>query len=327
MKYSVMGKTDMKVSSITLGSWVMGGDAWWGSDHDDKRYTDIIKSALDNGINMIDTAMGYGNGHSEEIVGKAIKGKRDSVYIASKANADLLIPQNAQKTVEDSLKRMGLNYIDLYYIHWPQPGISIAHNMEALEKLRRKGLIRYIGVSNCTVRHMDIARTAGDIDVFQPPYSLLWRNIESELLPYCINNDIGVMTYSSIAMGLLSGKYTKESKFEDGDIRKDTVALFMSDIYIKALEAVEELKKITDKYGVTLVQAAINWVFSQKGISTAIVGARTPAQLEENLKSADFSISEQDLGRMSEICDEIKKDVADWDTMYFKKADAYEIKE
>ena len=325
MKHNTLGNTGLKVSAITMGTWVMSGDAWWGSDHDDKRYVRTVEMALERGINIIDTAFSYGDGHSETIVGEAIKGKRDKLYIATKANADLLTPEKAQETVEGSLKRLGTDYIDIYYIHWPTPGISIAHNMEALEALRSKGLIGYIGVSNVTKQHMDIARTAGTIDVFQPAYSLLWRNIEQELLPYCIENKIGVMTYSSIAMGLLSGKYTKDSKFEDGDIRKDMVALFKGDIYSKALEAVENLRPIAEKYGITLAQAAINWVFSQEGISTAIVGARKPEQLEENIKALDLVISDADLKEMSAICNDVKNEVADWDTMYFKEADAFRI--
>jgi myo-inositol catabolism protein IolS len=326
MKFVKLGNTNINVSVIALGTWVMGGDTGWGSNHDDQRYVDTIRVAIEHGINTIDTARGYGNGHSEEIVGKAIKGKA-GLYISTKAEAEYLVPENAEKSVEASLKRLGVDYIDIFYIHWPKPGISVARNMEALEALRRKGLIKYIGVSNFTVRHMDIARNAGTIDVFQPPYSLLWRNIESNLLPYCIKNSIGVMTYSSIAMGLLSGKYTKDSTFEDGDIRKEYVPLFKDDIYYKSLEAVEKLKVIVKKYDVTVVQAAINWVFNQQGIAAAIVGARTPKQLEENLKAADFTISDEDLRYMSTVCDEVKEAVADWDSMYWKKANLLEIKE
>ena len=328
MKYRKMTGTNINASVITLGTWVMGGGTWWGSDHDDKRYIDTIKEAVDAGINVIDTAMGYGGGHSEEVVGKAVKGIRDKVAIASKANADILTPDTARKTVEESLKRLDTDYIDIYYIHWPKPGISVASNMEALEKLREKGLIKYIGVSNFTVKHLDIARTAGTVNVFQPAYSLLWRNIEKELLPYCIENEIGVMTYSSMAMGLLSGKYKRSgSGFEDGDIRKDMVAVFSGELYEKCLDAVEKLTVIAKENGMTMAQAAINWVFSQKGISTAIVGARTPKQLEENLKAVEFELSRVDIKKMRSITQQIYEAVADWDTMYFKKADAFEIVE
>jgi len=327
MKYRKMIGTDINASAITLGTWVMGGGEWWGSDHDDKRYIDTIHAAIDSGINVIDTAMGYGGGHSEEVVGMAIKGQREKLVIASKASADVLTSDTAQKTVEDSLRRLDTDYIDIYFIHWPEPGISVAANMEAMEKLRDKGLIKYIGVSNFTTRHMDIARTVGTINVFQPAYSLLWRNIEHEFLPYCVKNDIGVMTYSSMAMGLLTGKYKKGHEFEDGDIRKDTVALFGGELFLESLEAVKKLAVIAKRNGMTVAQAAINWVFSQPGISTAIVGARTPKQLEENLKAVDFTISGADLKEMDAITKDIKKEVADWDTMYFKTAPAFEIKE
>lgn len=327
MKYKRMVGTDINASVMTLGTWVMGGDSWWGSDHDDKRYIDTIKNAVDAGINVIDTAAGYGRGHSEEVVGMAVKGIRDKVFIASKANADILTAETAQKTVENSLRRLQTDYLDIYYIHWPAPGISVASNMEALEKLRDKGLIKYIGVSNFTTRHMDIARTQGTINVFQPAYSLLWRNIERELLPYCIENDIGVMTYSSMAMGLLSGKYKRDgNKFEDGDIRGNMVAVFAGELFEKCLTVVDKLSEIASDSGMTMAQAAINWVFSQKGISTAIIGARTPRQLEENLKAVDFELSQKDMDAMKAVTEEIFEEVADWDTMYFKKADAFEIK-
>ncbi len=325
MKYRKLGSTGLDISTITIGSWAMGGGEWWGSDHDDKRYIDTIRYGFDNGINIIDTAMGYGEGHSEELVGKALQGYRDKVYVVSKANADDLTEEKAEKTVQDSLKRLDTDYIDVYFIHWPKPGISVASNMEALEKLRKKGMIRHIGVSNFTTRHMDIARTAGSVDVFQPPYSLLWRNIEKELLPYCIKNDIGVMTYSSLAMGLLSGTYTAELDLEDTDIRKTMVPLFKGEIYMKALKAVEKLRVFASRHDVTVAQAAISWVCSQPGISTAITGALSPKQLAENIKAVDIEFSDEELVEMGRAFEEVNRDVADWDTMYFKEAEDLKI--
>ncbi len=327
MRYKRLGNTGLDVSVITMGSWVMGGGEWWGSDHDDGRYIDTLKYAVDNGINIIDTAAGYGNGHAEELVGRAIGASRGDIILASKANADALMVQNAETTVDDSLRRLGTDYIDIFFIHWPQPGLSVAHSMEALEKLRQKGKIRFIGVSNFTKAHLDIARSAGMVDVFQPPYSLFWRNIEKELLACSIDNGIGVMTYSSIAMGLLSGKYTMETQLEDGDIRKTMVPLFAGGTYQKALAAVETIRAVAQRRGATVSQAAINWVFSRPGIATAIVGARTPDQLDENLKSAEISFSDDDLNEMTRASQPVNEDIADWDTMYYKKADALRIEE
>lgn len=325
MKYKKLGRTGLDVSVITMGSWVMGGGEWWGSDHDDARYVDTLKLAVDSGINIIDTATGYGEGHAEKLVGRALGSQRDKIILASKANADVLTAQNAEATVDASLKRLGTDYIDIYFIHWPQPGISVAHNMEALEQLRQKGKIRFIGVSNFTTAHLDIARSAGTVDVFQPPYSLFWRNIEKELLPYCIQNGIGVMTYSSIAMGLLSGKYTSDTQLEEGDIRKTMVPLFMGETYAKALAAVEVIRSIAERKGASVSQAAISWVYSQAGVSTAIVGARTPAQLAENIKAADVEFTQDELDEMAAVSEPVNEDIADWDTMYFKKAEALRI--
>jgi aryl-alcohol dehydrogenase-like predicted oxidoreductase len=325
MKYKELGSTGLNVSVITLGSWVMGGGAWWGSDHDDRRYVDTIAYAVDHGVNIIDTATGYGDGHAEELVRLGIRGRRGGVCLTSKANADALTAQTAERTVDDSLKRLGTDYIDIYFIHWPQPGISVARNMEALEALRRKGKIRLIGVSNFTAAHLDIARTAGTVDVFQPAYSLFWRNIEKELLPYCIRHGIGVMTYSSIAMGLLSGKYTHDTRLEEGDIRRTMVPLFAGEPYEKALAAVERIRAIAEKRGASVSQAAISWVYSRPGVSTAIVGARTPAQLAENLKAADTGLTDDDFNEMAAASAPVNKDISDWDTMYFKRADAFRI--
>lgn len=325
MKYKELGQTGLEISAITIGSWAMGGGVWWGSDHDDKRYIDTLKYGFDNGINIVDTAMGYGEGHSEELVGKALSGYRDKVYVATKANADILTAETAEKTVQDSLKRLGTDYIDIYFIHWPTPGISVAHNMEALEVLREKGMIRYIGVSNFTTRHMDIARTAGTIDVFQPAYSLFWRNIEKDLLPYCVKNGIGLMTYSSLAMGLLSGTYTEELNLEEGDIRKTMVPLFQGETYLKALKAVEKIRGIAARHDVTMAQAALSWVCNQPDISTAITGATTPKHLDENIRAANIVLSDEELEEMGKACEGVNDDIADWDTMYYKEADALKI--
>ncbi len=325
MKYKKLGQTGLDVSAITIGSWAMGGGVWWGSDHDDKRYVDTLKYGFDNGINIVDTAMGYGEGHSEEVVGQALLGYRDKVYVASKATAEFLTAEKAEKTVQDSLKRLGIDYIDIYFIHWPQPGISVAHNMEALETLRKKGMIRFIGVSNFTTKHMDIARTAGTIDIFQPPYSLFWRNIEKDLLPYCIKNSIGLMTYSSLAMGLLSGTFTAELDLEEEDIRNTMVPLFHGETYMKALNAVEKLRVIAARHDVTLAQAALSWVCNQPGISTAISGARSPQQLAENIIAVDITLEDEELKEMGKVCEGVNHDIADWDTMYFKEADAFRI--
>jgi myo-inositol catabolism protein IolS len=326
MKYNTFGNTDMEVSKITLGSWVMGGGEWWGSDHDDSRYIRVINKAIDAGINLIDTASGYGGGHSEVVVGKALKGQREKVFVATKATGNELKKGNAEKTVTDSLNRLGMDYVDVFFIHWAIPGIDIRENMQQLEKLREKGLIRYIGASNLTLQHFELAKQAGKIDIYQPPYSLLYRNIEQEVLPYCIKEDIAVMTYSALCMGLLTGKYHQDWAFEKGDIRPDMVPLFQGDTFIQSIEAVNNLKTIAEKYDATIAQCAINWVFSQQGIDTAIMGARTEDQLDNNLKAIALEMSQHDLEKMSQICFDVSESVKDWDTMYHKDEPNFEIK-
>ncbi len=326
MEYNLLGKTEMNISKITLGTWVMGGDVWWGSDHDDNRYADVVKKAVDSGINFIDTASGYGNGHSEVIVGKALKEITKDIFIATKSTGDTLLKDTAEKTVSESLKRLGRDYVDVYFIHWPIPGIDVRENMESLERLKAKGIIRHIGVSNFTLKHFELAEQAGVIDVFQPAYNLFFRNIEQELLPYCIKKQIGVMTYSSLCMGLLTGKYHKDWKFEDGDIRPDMVPVFQGDTFVHAIAAVDALKDIAEKYDAETAQCALNWVFSQNGVHTAIMGARTPAHLERNIKAVMLKIDQADLNEMAGICSGVADSVKEWDTMYHKDEPNFVIK-
>jgi len=322
MRYTQLGRTGLNISKMTLGTWVMGGGEWWGADHDDKRYIDTIHKAIDNGINLIDTATRYGNGHSEEVVGQAVKGRRADVILSSKAYSEHLLAENAESSVRASMKRLQTDYIDIYYIHWPKPGIRIADSMEALEMLRQKGMIRFIGVSNVAMKHLELAGQAGTINVIQPPYSLLWRKIEGELLPHCTKNGIGTMTYAALGMGLLTGKYKLDTVFAEKDIRPERVAFFQKEIYPQALEAVDKVRAIARVYGATPAQAAIHWVMNRPGVDTAIIGARTPQQLAENLEAAQRDIPQNALDDMTQACSAVHAAVAGWDAMYGKHVPA-----
>ncbi|MCK5811406.1 MAG: aldo/keto reductase [Clostridiales bacterium] len=318
MKYIKLGNSDIKVSTITFGTWAMGAGKEWGKSLEDSEYIKTLNTAYDNGITFFDTANGYGGGHSEEVLGKAFKSKREKIIISTKSGSPSLIENNAEKTVDDCLRRLQTDYIDVFLIHWPNVAIDVRKNMEQLNKLKEKGKIRSIGVSNFTIKHIKRAITEGQIDVFQPCYSLYWRKIENGLLDYCKDNNIGVMTYSSIASGLLTGKFTKDWVFDDTDMRKNKIALYKKEVFEKAIDTNELLKKYADKYQKTLAQIAINWVINKEGITTAIVGAKKSSQVIDNVKATDFIMEKSDYDAIGKIAMSVYDMVNDWDTMYQK---------
>lgn len=292
MEKRQLGLSGVEVSVIGLGTWPMGGEWWGGSDDEESIRT--IHRALDLGINLIDTAEGYGRGHSEEVVGRGLVGRRHEAVIADKIAPNHLEPVGIRQAFADSCKRLQTDYIDVYYIHWPNIDIPVAPAMEELEKMRQEGKIRAIGVSNFTPDEMDEARQYGRIDVLQPPYNMFWRFIEKGELPYCREKGIGVMTYSSLAQGLLTGALTSETKFAEGDARPTTV-LFQPEHYARSLNAVDDLKAVAAKHGKTIAQLAINWVIGRPGVSTSLLGARTVREIEENAGGIGWQLSADDL--------------------------------
>ncbi len=318
MKYVKLGNSDITVSTITFGTWAIGAGKEWGKSLDDSEYVKTLHAAYDQGITFFDTANGYGNGRSEEVLGNTFKSNREKIIISTKSGSPTLVKDNAEKTVDDCLRRLQTDYIDVFLIHWPNLTVDVRENMEQLNKLKEKGKIRSIGVSNFTIKHMKKAITAGQIDVFQPCYSLYWRQIENGLLDYCKDNNIGVMTYSSIASGLLTGKFTKDWVFDETDMRNNKIALFKKDVFEKAIITNEKLQYYADKYKKTLAQIAINWVINKEGITTAIVGAKRAVQVIDNVKATDFIMDKEDYVKIGEIAMSVYNMVNDWDTMYQK---------
>lgn len=291
MEQRPLGASGVEVSVLGLGTWPMGGEWWGGTDDDESVRT--VHRALDLGITLIDTAEGYGKGHAEEVVGRALAGRRHEAVIADKIAPGHLEPAQIREAFAHSCRRLRTDYIDVYFIHWPNIDLSIADAMTELEKMRTEGKIRAIGVSNFTVTEMDEARQYGRIDVLQPPYNLFWRLIEREELPYCREHGIGVMTYSSLAQGLLTGTLTRETQFPPGDNRPTTV-LFGEEYYGRCLDAVEKMRPVAEKYGKTLAQLAIAWVIGRPGVSTSLLGARTVAEIEENTGGTGWAMDAAD---------------------------------
>jgi len=309
MNQRVLGNSNIKVTEQILGCWAIGGSYWGGAD--DKESIATIKTAIENGITSLDTAYIYGNGHSERIVGKSIKGyDRDKLTIITKLWRTEMSGDRVSKACEGSLKALDTDYIDVYFIHYPSDEVPIEETMTGMMKLKEEGKIRSIGVSNFSLEQLKEAMKFGEIDVIQPCYSLVWRFIDKEDLPFCIENNIGVISYCTLAQGILTGKFTEDKTFPEDDGRS-RAPIFQPPYFKEALKVTEHVKKISEKYGKTPSQIAINWVMNTKGITAPIVGARTVKQVEENLQAGSFEMSREDyeyLDKVSrEFCDRLPK--------------------
>jgi myo-inositol catabolism protein IolS len=313
MQQRRLGSSQVSVSEIGLGTWGMSG-AFWGAA-DDAESIRVIHQALDLGVTLVDTAEAYGWGHAEEVVGKALAGRREKAVIATKAAPNHLEPAEAVKALEGSLKRLQTDYVDVYFIHWPNPDVPLGATMDAFERLRADGRIRALGVSNFGPKEMDAARQHGVIDVLQPPYNMLWREVEAATLPYCREHNIGVMPYSGLAQGLLTGALSRNTNFVEGDERRTTV-LFQPGTYERALDAVEGLRPIAAKYGKSVPQLAIQWLSSRPGVSAPLLGARTVHEMKENAGSVGWFVAEADVAEINRLTLPVWKEIADKGDMF-----------
>jgi aryl-alcohol dehydrogenase-like predicted oxidoreductase len=305
MQTKQLGKTDLHITPIGLGTWAIGGGGWangWGSQ-DDQESIATIKRALSLGINWIDTAAVYGMGHSEEIVGKAIKG-REKPYIFTKCSLvwddkrevhNSLKAASIRSEVEASLKRLGVDVIDLYQIHWPNPDVDIEEGWTTMAELKQEGKVRAIGVSNFNVEQLRRAQKIAPVDSLQPPYSLIKPEVEKEILPFCLEQNIGVIAYSPMASGLLTGAMTKEriENLPDDDWRKKAPE-FTEPRLSRNLELAGLLSDIGFPYNRATGEVAVAWVLRNPAVTGAIVGGRHTRQIEELIGAAEFQID--DLG-------------------------------
>ncbi len=305
MKFNQLGKTDLLLSPIGLGTFPLGGEGWpyaWGPQ-DDKASVRTIHKALDLGVNWIDTAPVYGFGHAEEIVRRAIKDMKSRPIIATKCsliwNDQIQVTSNLSKQsviseAEASLKRLQIDVIDLYQIHWPNPKHQIEEAWEAMSQLQKDGKIRYPAVSNFSIQQMERLQSINLIASLQPPYSMVKRHVEDEVLPFCEKNKIGVIPYSPIQKGLLSGKMTVERalQFPETDHRKRDPD-FQEPWLSVHLDLISKLKVIADKFNKTVAQLAIAWVLSHPAVTSVIVGARHPGQIEETIHASEWELSSE----------------------------------
>jgi aryl-alcohol dehydrogenase-like predicted oxidoreductase len=278
--------TSLQVSSVAIGTWAIGGWMWGGTDEAESIAT--IRAAFERGINLIDTAPVYGFGRSEEIVGKAIaEGRlRSDVLIATKAGLQWegeRVSRNASRSritreVDDSLRRLRTDYIDIYQVHWPDPLVTIEETAEAMLRLLEQGKIRAIGVSNFSVLQMERFRRVAPLHVLQPPYNLFERGIEADLLPYCRENKIAMLGYGALCRGLLSGRMKADTVFDGDDLRRADPK-FLKPRFAQYLAAVGKLDRLAQRFGKRVIHLAVRWMLDQ-GITTALWGARHPNQLQ-----------------------------------------------
>ena len=327
MEYRTLGKSDLKVSEIAFGAWAIGGWLWGGADAKDA--IRAIETAIDNGMTTIDTAAVYGFGLSEQLVAKAVKGKREKTQILTKfgmvwdekkgkfyfstqdnqgKKLDIYAYSSKERVMADcdrSLKNLGTDYIDLYQIHWPDATTPVAETMEALELLTSQGKIRAGAVSNYSTDLMAEALKTFQIASNQIPYSMVNRAIEKETVPFCISNSVGILAYSPLQRGLLTGKFKPGHSFSDGDSRPDT-PYYKEPNLSKIIDLTVKLKVIADEKNVTLSQLVLNWTKEQPGITCVLAGARNPEQVLDNVKAVDFNLTGEEMKKINDLLSNLK---------------------
>jgi len=314
IEYMALGSSGISVSTVCLGTWAIGGWMWGGTDEEESILT--IHTALDKGINFIDTAPVYGFGRSEEILGKALQSvKRDQVVVATKVALEWdekervfrnSTRQRILKEIDDSLRRLQTDYIDLYQVHWPDPLVPIEETARVMDELLQAGKIRAIGVSNYSPEQMDAFRKVAPLHSVQPPYNLFERQIEQDVLPYAQQHGIAVLAYGAICRGLLSGKMKPDSKFEGDDLRKYDPK-FKEPRYGQYLQAVAALDSMAhQRHDRHVLELAIRWVMEQGAI--ALWGARHPGQLNPVEQVFGWSLTAQDLQDIDALISQIVTD-------------------
>lgn len=286
------------------------GGSWYAKDVADADLLSALEAAYRAGIRHFDTAAGYGNGRSETLLGQFLEGKRESVFLASKSHTDNLTAAASLAEVEGSLKRLGVEFIDLYYIHWPRAGRDMRPVMEGLEIARAQGKIGAIGVSNFSVAQMEQVSEVGRIDVHQLGYNLLWRYAEVEAIPYCRGKGIAVVAYSALGHGILTGKFGLDPGLVAGD-QRHSILPFRADIWPHVYAGVEEMKQLAHNLGLPLSTLAIRWILNQPGIHSVVVGARSPDQVTANAAALEPEISAGAFTRLTAISDKIMSHVPD----------------
>jgi aryl-alcohol dehydrogenase-like predicted oxidoreductase len=330
MEYRHLGESDLRVSTVALGAWAIGGWLWGGTD--DEKAVAGIRRALDLGMTTLDTAAVYGFGHSETVVGRAIRGRRQEVQLLTKfglrwdleKGVDYFDSQDNEgrpvhickfagresvlEECDRSLRRLGTDHLDLYQHHWPDASTPIEETFDACARLLKAGKIRAVGVSNYTVQMMEEARKIVPLASDQPPYSMLKRDIEADVLPWCRKHGVGVLAYSPLQNGLLTGKVGLDREFPPTDLRSRN-PYFTKENRRRVLRFLDAIRPIAERMGATLAQLVIAWTVRQPGITSALVGVRDPRQAEEDARAADLALSDEDLAAIADRLAEVRLDL------------------
>lgn len=330
MEFTKLGNTDIKISKLTFGAWAIGGWMWGGSDEKDALRA--IETSIDLGMTTIDTAPVYGFGKSESLVGKAIKDKRDRVQILTKyglrweskhgkfyfSSTDengrkidiykYAAPESVINECEESLKRLNTDYIDLLQIHWHDPTTPIESTMEAVLRLREQGKIRAAGVCNYSAEQMKIAEKIIEIETNQVPYSMVLRDIEKDVVPYCLQTGKGVLAYSPLQRGILTGKITSDYHFNEGDHRPST-PFYKEPNLSRINHFLNDIKPLADENGLSLAQLVLCWTMQQPAINAVLAGARNPSQVKENIKAGEFTLNVEVIKEINEKLENLHLDM------------------
>ncbi|HHW03318.1 MAG TPA: aldo/keto reductase [Thermoanaerobacterales bacterium] len=321
-----IGTTELEASVIGFGCWVISGSSFW-TGTDDESSIRAIQAAFDMEINFFDVAPVYGFGHAEELLGRALKGKRDKVIIASKCGlvwddqkriTNLLSKQSILREIDDSLRRLGTDYIDIYQMHWPDYETPIEETMDALNQIKEAGKIRYIGASNFPIRLLNEARKYGQIVSHQCLYNMIDRNAdfyhniplyyktEEEIIPDCKEHNMAFIPYSPLCQGLLAGTFKPGKNFDEKDVRNANPEL-KGEKLAENLKLVEELKKVAEKIGRPLSQIALNWLIKNETVTTIIAGATKIAHIKDNVDSAGWELDDETYNEINALLDKYRK--------------------
>lgn len=317
METRKLGNSDLDITRIGVGAWAMGGGGWtwgWGPQNDNDSIS-AIQAGLDAGINWIDTAAVYGLGHSEEVVARALK-SRERPYVFTKCErvwndrgeiSGSLKAESIRQECDASRRRLQVEVIDLYQIHWPDPDEDIEEAWTEMARLKDEGKVRWIGVSNFSVEQLRRAQAIAPVTSLQPPYSILAREVEPEILPYCRQNNIGVIVYSPMHSGLLTGAMSRErvSKFAADDWRRRDPQ-FQEPNLSRNLRLVEVLRRVGERHGRTPGEVAIAWTLKNPAVTGAIVGVRSPRQVKGIIGAAEFRLTEADVSEIESAINELQ---------------------
>ena len=309
MRYKPFGKTGMDISGVAIGTWGLGGGAW--GDVDKNGAIKAIHTMLDLGVNLIDTAPAYGKGISEEIVGEAIVGRRDKVFISTKCGIPITEDRTRNRDgsraqviagCEDSLRRLNIDYIDVLFQHWPDTDTPIQETMEAMNDLKKQGKIRHIGVSNYSPEQMEECLKYVDLEVLQPPFSMVDQSAR-EIMQWANNHNIANMTYGSMGAGILSGKIRELIDYGEGNVRGRFYSYFNEPGFSQVMELLKVMDVIADAHGVPVSHVAIAWTFQKEYVHTALIGVRTEEHAKENCAAMDFVLSDEEMAILDKEVD------------------------